>query len=82
MNISVTKLELIELLLKTKQDFVLEKVRYILEHQNEDSINSSIVAEPFSEEAYNKKLEKAENDFINNRVISQKDLKKKYNIQK
>ncbi len=82
MDISATKLELIELLLHTQKDRVLEKVREILENQNEEIVGYSVVGEPLNEDLYNKKLQKSEEDLINGRVISQVDLKKKYGVQK
>lgn len=82
MDISATKLELIELLLRTKKDIVLEKVREILENQSEEVISHSVLGEPLNENSYNQKLQKSEEDLKNGNVISQIDLKKKYNIEK
>ncbi|MBC7845798.1 MAG: hypothetical protein H7Y10_04855 [Flavobacterium sp.] len=82
MDISATKLELIELLLHTQKDQVLEKVREILENQNEEIVGYSVLGEPLSEDLYNKKLQKSEEDLVDERIISQVDLKKKYGVQK
>lgn len=82
MDISATKLELIELLLHTQKDFVLEKVREILENQNEEIVGYSVLGEPLSEDLYNKKLQKSEEALVDERIISQVDLKKKYGVQK
>jgi hypothetical protein len=82
MDISATKLELIELLLRTKKDIVLEKVREILENQSEEVVGYSVLGEPLNENSYNQKLQKSEKDLKNGNVISQIDLKKKYNIEK
>ncbi len=80
MNVSETKLELIELLLNTKNDLVLNKVRTILENNEEEIKGYSVICEPFTEYEYNKKLEKAALDFKNGNFISHNNLKKKYNI--
>jgi hypothetical protein len=82
MDISATKLELIELLLRTKKDIVLEKVREILENQSEEVVSYSVLGEPLNENSYNQKLQKSEGDLKSGNVISQIDLKKKYNIEK
>ncbi|MBP6758939.1 MAG: hypothetical protein KA133_06765 [Flavobacterium sp.] len=82
MDISATKLELIELLLHTQKDHVLEKVREILENQNEEIVGYSVLGEPLSEDLYNKKLQKSEEALVDERIISQVDLKKKYGVQK
>ncbi len=82
MDISATKLELIELLLHTQKDRVLEKVREILENQNEEIVGYSVLGEPLSEDLYNKKLQKSEEALVDERIISQVDLKKKYGVQK
>lgn len=82
MDISATKLELIELLLHTQKDRVLEKVREILENQNEEIVGYSVFGEPLSEDLYNKKLQKSEEALVDERIISQVDLKKKYGVQK
>lgn len=80
MDISATKLELIEMLLNTKKDFVLEKIRTILLNEKEDIRDVSKINKPISLDDYNNKLQKAENDFIDGKIISHQDLKKKFNI--
>ena len=81
MTISENKLAIIELLLNTKKNVVLEQVRVILENQYDETNDGRIVFEPMNVDLYNKKLIKSEEDLINGNVISQKDLKKKYNIK-
>ena len=81
MTISENKLAIIELLLNTKKNVVLEQVRLILENQYDETNDGRIVSEPMNVDLYNKKLIKSEEDLINGNVISQKDLKKKYNIK-
>lgn len=83
MDISAVKLELIEMLLHTEKNAVLEKVRQILVSQDEDkTAGYSIVGEPLNVEEYNQKLQKSEEDLKESKVISQEDLKKKFNIKK
>ncbi len=81
MTISENKLAIIELLLNTKKNVVLEQVRVILENQHDETNDYRIVSEPMNVDLYNKKLIKSEEDLANGNVISQKDLKKKYNIK-
>ena len=81
MDISILKLELIELLLHTEKEAVLEKVGAVLRNQTDDIV-SSVLEEPLGVELYNKKLQKSELDFENGNVISHYDLKKKYNLDK
>ena len=81
MDISILKLELIELLLHTEKEAVLEKVGAVLRNQADDIV-SSVLGEPLGVELYNKKLQKSELDFENGNVISHYDLKKKYNLDK
>ncbi len=81
MTISENKLAIIELLLNTKKNVVLEQVRVILENQYDETNDYRIVSEPMNVDLYNKKLIKSEEDLANGNVISQKDLKKKYNIK-
>ena len=79
MDISVTKLELIDLLLKTNKENVLNKIRAILKDESDsDIVGYSVVGEPFDFNGYNKKLQKAEDDFASGKVISHENIKKKY----
>ena len=80
MDISATKLELIDLLLHTDKDSVLLQIKKILTNQNNDFVGLSVLGEPINENAYNLKLQKSENDLLNGNFISSKNLKKKYNI--
>lgn len=80
MDISTTKLELIAMIIGTKDDFVLERVRTILEKQDPKIVGYSVVGEPLSEELYNQKLQRAEENYKLGNFISHEDLKKKYNI--
>ena len=56
MTISENKLAIIELLLNTKKNVVLEQVRLILENQYDETNDGRIVSEPMNVDLYNKKL--------------------------
>lgn len=81
MELSATKIELIELLLKTDEDLILQKIKTILQNgfypAKVDSL--SFFEKPLDEGEYNEKLKKSEKDFKNRRIVSHEEIKKKYN---
>lgn len=80
MDIAATKLELIDLLLQTEKDAVLQQIKKILLSQDNDFVSLSVLGKPLNHVAYNLKLQKSENDLINGNFISNENLKKKYKI--
>ena len=82
MDISTTKLSLIDLLLKTQKESILEKIKSIFEEElkYETPIINSFVYDPISEYEYNKKLKKSEKDFKEGKVKSHDEIKKKYSL--
>ena len=76
MTVTEKKVELVELLLLSKDISVLDKIEQLLRGEifkennySDESIN-----------LFNKKLAKSEEDLLNRNVISQKELKTKYKI--
>jgi hypothetical protein len=76
MTVTEKKVELVELLLLSKDISVLDKIEQLLRGEifkennySDESIN-----------LFNKKLAKSEEDLLNRNVISQKELKRKYKI--
>ena len=76
MTVTEKKVELVELLLLSKDISVLDKIERLLRGEifkennySDESIN-----------LFNKKIAKSEEDLLNRNVISQKELKTKYKI--
>ena len=76
MTVTEKKVELVELLLLSKDISVLDKIEQLLRGEifkennySDESIN-----------LFNKKLAKSEEDLLNRNVMSQKEIKRKYKI--
>ncbi|WP_396166490.1 hypothetical protein [Flavobacterium sp.] len=76
MTFTEKKVELVELLLLSKDISVLDKIEQLLRGEIFKENNYSVE----SINLFNKKLAKSEEDLLNRNVISQKELKRKYKI--
>lgn len=76
MTVTEKKVELVELLLLSKDISVLDKIEQLLRGEIFKENNYSVE----SINLFNKKLAKSEEDLLNRNVISQKELKRKYKI--
>jgi len=76
MTVTEKKVELVELLLLSKDISVLDKIEQLLRGEIFKENNYSVE----SINLFNKKIAKSEEDLLNRNVISQKELKTKYKI--
>ena len=74
MDIQAAKLDLVEKILNIKTESIIEKLNNILD--KEVIVGFTTEGKPLTKKAYNKRLEKAEQDVLNGRVTNSEDLKK------
>tara|TARA_R110002050_G_scaffold221792_2_gene357680 strand:+ start:51586 stop:51831 length:246 start_codon:yes stop_codon:yes gene_type:complete len=74
MNLQAAKLDLVEKILNIRTETIIEKLNKILD--KEMIVGYTVEGKPLTKKAYNKRLEKAEQDVLNGRVTSSEDLKK------
>ena len=74
MNIEAVKLDVVQKILSVKTESLLDKINKILE--KEMIVAYTVEGKPLTKKAYNKRLEKAEQDILNGRVTSADELKK------
>jgi len=74
MNIEAAKLDVVQKILRVKTESIIEKINNILE--KEMIVGYTVEGEPLTKKAYNKRLEKAEQDILNGRVTSSEELKR------
>jgi hypothetical protein len=73
MDIQAAKLDIVQKILNVKTESIIEKINKILE--KEMIVGYTVEGEPLTKKAYNKRLEKAEEDILNGRVTSSEELK-------
>lgn len=76
MDIQATKLELIQYLLNTRKESLLQKVKELVLREEDKVIGYTGKGEPLTVESLNAKLERAEEDYKAGRIISDEDLAK------
>lgn len=74
MNIQAAKLDIVQKILSIKTESIIEKINKILE--KEMIVGYTVEGKPLTKEAYNKRLEQAEEDILKGRVTSSEELKK------
>ena len=74
MDIQAAKLDLVEKILNIKTESIIEKLNNILD--KEVIVGFTTDGKHLTKKAYNKRLEKAEQDVLNGRVTNSEDLKK------
>jgi len=74
MNIEAAKLDIVQKILSVKTESIIEKINKILE--KEMIVGYTVEGKPLTKKAYNKMLEKGEQDILNGRVTSSAELKK------
>jgi len=80
MDISATKLELIGKIIDTNNEFVLEKVRTVLEKQEEQKASHPITGPPFTEGLFDAELEESEEVFKMGDVLSHPNVRGEFNV--
>ena len=79
MDIATTKLELISKLIDTNNEYVLEKVRTVLENQEEQKAAHPITGPHFTEGLFDTELEDSEEVFKMGDVLSHPNLRRGFN---
>lgn len=74
MNIQAVKLDVVQKILGVQKESILEKINKILE--KEMVVGYTVEGKPLTKEAYNKRLEKAEEQLAAGEYLSQEDLEK------
>jgi hypothetical protein len=74
MDIQAAKIDLVKKILSVKTESIIEKLNQILE--KEMIVGYTVEGKPLTKKAYNKMLEKGEQDVLNGRVTSSEELKK------
>ncbi len=80
MDIAATKLELIGKLIDTNNEFVLEKVRTVLQNQEEQKVSHPVTGPPFTEGLFDAELEGSEEVFKMGDVLSHPNLRREFNV--
>jgi hypothetical protein len=74
MDIQAAKLDVVQKILSIKKESILIKINTILE--KELIVAYTTDGKPLTKAAYNKRLEKAEDDILKGRITSSDDLRK------
>lgn len=74
MNIQAAKLDIVQKILAVKTESVIEKINKILD--KEIIVGYTVEGKPLTKAAYNKRLQKAEEQINSGNYISQEDLEK------
>ena len=75
MDIQATKLEILQFILNSNKESIINKLKSIVDKEKEEEIvGYTIAGEPLTIEKMNAKLAKAEEDVKVGRVISDEDL--------
>ncbi len=74
MNIQAAKLDLVEKLLAVKTESIIKKINKILD--KEIIIGYTTEGKPLTKEAYNKRLQKAEEQIKSGDYLTQKEIEK------
>ena len=74
MNIQAAKLDLVQKILSLKTESIIEKINSILE--KEMIVGYTVEGNPLTKEAYNKRLQKAEEQIALGDYLTQEELEK------
>ena len=74
MNIEAVKLDVVQKILGVKTESILEKINKILE--KEMIVGYTVEGKPLTKKAYNKRLEKAEQEIESGNYVTQEELEK------
>ena len=74
MDLQTRKLNIIQEFLRVGNEELVDKIEKLLKAEKKNKLERSM--SPMSEEEFNSIIDKSEEDFVNNRVIAAKDLKK------
>ena len=80
MDIAATKLELIGQLIKTDNEFLLEKVRSVLNKAEEQRVPHPVTGPPFAEGLFDTSLEGSEEVFKMGDVLSHPNVRKEFKM--
>ena len=74
MNIEAAKLDIVQKILSVKTESIIEKINKILE--KEMIVGYTVEGKPLTKKAYNKRLEKAEQEIESGNYVTQEELEK------
>ena len=80
MDVATTKLELIAKLIETNNEFVLEKLRSVLDNQEEQRASHPVTGPPFTEGLFDAELENSEEVFKIGDVLAHPNVRGEFNI--
>lgn len=76
MNIEARKIEFVKEFLKLQSEEAITRLENIL--RKEKNSSNDLLFEPMSQDELNKRIDKSESDFLNNRFKSSSELLAKY----
>lgn len=76
MDIQAIKLELIQYLLNTEKESLLQKIKELVLKEENKTVGYTSKEEPLTAELLNAKLERAEKDYKAGRITTDEDLAK------
>lgn len=76
MNLEARKIEFVQEFLKLQSEEVISRLEKIL--RKEKNASNERIFEPMTQEELNKRIDKSESDFLNNRFKSSSELLAKY----
>jgi len=74
MDIQAAKIDLVQKILSVKTESIIEKLNNILE--KEMIVGYTVEGKPLTKKAYNKRLEKAEQEIESGNYVTQEELEK------
>lgn len=74
MNIEAAKLDVVQKILSVKTESIIDKINKILE--KEMIVGYTVEGKPLTKKAYNKRLEKAEQEIESGNYVTQEELEK------
>ena len=74
MNIEAAKINLVQKILSLQKESIIEKINKILE--KEMIVGYTVEGKPLTKKAYNKRLEKAEQEIESGNYVTQEELEK------
>jgi len=74
MDIQAAKIDLVQKILSVKTESIIEKLNQILE--KEMIVGYTVEGKPLTKKAYNKRLEKAEQEIESGNYVTQEELEK------
>ena len=74
MNIQAAKLDIMQKILTVKKEAIIEKINKILD--KEMIVGYTVAGKPLTKEAYNKRLQKAEEQIQSGEFLTQEEIEK------